>query len=126
MFTASVSILGRVHVAVCAALKHMSSCARQACCRRATPGFESISSRNRREQVDIRPSPLQKDGSNTGSYRSITGDRGNVIEVNRILYGNFTTIAGSHACHLMLYRCKTGVNRGETPTFTLKQPYKSV
>ena len=69
---------------------------------------------------------MQKGGPNTGSYRLLTGDRGNVIEVNRILYGNFTTITGSHACHRVLYRCKTGVNRGETPPFTLKQPYKSV
>ena len=122
MFTASVSILGRVHVAVCAALKHMSSCARQACCRRATLGFEAISVRNRREQVGRRQLSMQKGGSNTGSYRLITGGRGNVTIMYRMLSSKFTMITDSYPCHIALYRCKTGLYRGKTPLYASKLP----
>lgn len=122
MFTASVSILGRVHVAVCAALKHMSSCPRQACCRRATLGFEAISVRNRREQVGRRQLSMQKGGSNTGSYRLNTGGTGNVTIMNRMLSDMNTMITDSYPCHIVLYRCRTGLNRGKTPPFTLKLP----
>ena len=55
---------------------------------------------------------MQKGGSNTGTHPPVTRDDGNVVEVNWILYENFTAITDSHACHLVLYRYRTGVNRG--------------
>lgn len=49
---------------------------------------------------------MQKGGSNTGSYRLITGGTGNVTIMNRMLSDMNTMITDSYPCHIALYGAK--------------------